>query len=160
MRKSAYKRNSKGVQLIEVAASAVALTVMTILCIDACIVVLGFMFNDAACRDAARAASQASTSSAALSIAKTTVAAHKGDGLFWSTPVITNSDVEFQDFGGKITATDVPYVTVTTNCAIKMPAPLFFLGSNLKPDGSFNSTCHYTFPLTNITLTIPGESQN
>lgn len=143
---------------MEVAVSAVALTVMTVFCLDACIVVLGFMFNDAACRDAARAASQASTATAALSIAQTTASSHKGDGYFWTTPAVTASDVVFEDYNGVITATNVPYVTVTTNCSIKMPAPILFLGANLKPDGTFQSTCHYTFPLTNVTLTIPGET--
>lgn len=157
-RNTRKKRNQRGLQLMEVAASAVALTVMTVFCIDACVVVLGFMFNDAACRDAARAASQASTATSAMNVAKTTVAAHKGDGYYWSTPTIGTNDVVFEDYGGKITATNVPFVTVTTNCSIKMPAPLLFLGADLKPDGTFNSTCHYTFPLTNITMTIPGEN--
>ncbi len=148
-------RNKKGLQLVEVCCSGAALSVMTIFCINACVVILGFMFNDSACRDAARAASQASTSTAALKLAQTTVAGHQGDGTFWSTPVVTANDIVFQDYGGTITPTNVPYVTVTSNCTIKMPAPLLWIGANLKPDGTFTSTCQYTFPLTNVNIVLP-----
>jgi hypothetical protein len=150
-------RDRQGMQLIEVACSAVALAVMTIFCIDACVVLLGFMFNDSACRDAARAASQSSSAAAALLIAQTTVAAHKGDGYFWSTPQVASSDVVYQDYGGNITTTNVPYVTVTSRCTIRMPAPLLFLGSNLKPDGTFQSASCYTFPITNVNINIPAS---
>ena len=152
---SKQARATRGSQLAEVACSAVALAVMTIFCVDACVVILGYMFNDSACRDAARAASQASSASAALLIAQTTVTTHKGDGYFWSTPVITAADVVYQDYGGVITATNVPYVTVTTNCTIRMPAPILFLGARLNNDGTFQSTSRYTFPITNLTITIP-----
>jgi hypothetical protein len=155
---SSTSRGSRGSQIIEVACSAVVLVVITIFCIDAGVVVLGYMFNDSACRDAARAASQASSATNALLVAKTAVAAHKGDGYFWTTPAITPADVVYNDYGGVITATNVPYVTVTTRSTIKMPAPILFLGARLNNDGTFESICHYTFPITNITMNIPGES--
>lgn len=142
---------------MELAASAVALSVMAMFCLDACIVILGYMFNDACCRDAARAASQAKDAAGALLVARTTAASHKGDGFFWQAPTIADSDVNYQDYGGNISSTNVPYVTVKTSCLIKMPAPILFLGANLKPDGTFQSVCEYTFPITNINVTIPGE---
>lgn len=156
--RTAGKRSNRGLQLLEVAASATALTVMTVFCLDACIVILGFMFNDAACRDAARAASQTKSATQALLIAQKTAQSHQGDGNFWSTPLVESADVEYQDYGGTFSAVNVPYVTVTTHCSIKLPAPLLFLGADLKPDGSFQSKCSYTFPLTNINLVIPGEA--
>lgn len=150
---------ANGMQLIELACSAVVLAVVVVFCVDVCVVLLGFMFNDSACRDAARAASQASSASQALQVAQATVAAHKGDGYFCTTPAINPSDVIYQDYNGNITETNVPYTTVTTTCTVRLPAPLLFLGANLKPDGSFQSTCRYTFPITNITMIIPGESK-
>ncbi len=151
-------RSERGLHLIELACSAVALSVMAMFCLDTCIVILGFMFNDAACRDAARAASQAKDSTAALLVAQKTASAHKGDGVFCSTPAISSADVNYVDYGGNITSTNVPYVTVKSTCNIKMPAPILFLGANLKEDGLFQSVCEYTFPITNINLNIPGEA--
>ena len=156
-RSGVSSRNERGLHLVELACSAVALSVMAMFCLDACIVILGFMFNDAACRDAARAASQAKDSTTALLVAQKAALAHKGDGVFCSTPAITSSDVNYVDYGGNISSTNVPYVTVKSTCNIKMPAPILFLGANLKEDGLFQSVCEYTFPITNINVNIPGE---
>ncbi|MBX9571196.1 MAG: hypothetical protein K2X77_20030 [Candidatus Obscuribacterales bacterium] len=151
-------RNAAGTHLIELAASAVALSVMAMFCLDACVVLIGYQFNDACCRDAARAASQARDAASALKVARTTASAHKADGYFCSQPNITDADVMYQDYGGNISSTNVPHVTVKTTCNVKMPAPLFFLGANLKDDGTFQSISEYTFPITNININIPGES--
>lgn len=152
------RRSARGIHLVELAASAVALSVMAMFCLDATIVLLGYMFNDSCCRDAARAASQAKDAVSALKVARTTALAHRGDGIFWTQPQIGDSDVFYQDYGGNISSINVPYVTVKTTCFVKMPAPILFLGANLKPDGTFQSICEYTFPITNINVNIPGET--
>ena len=151
-------RNRRGIHLVELAASAVALSVMAMFCLDACVVLIGYQFNDACCRDAARAASQAKDAASALKVARTTVLAHRADGYFCSQPNVADADVMYQDYGGNISSTNVPHVTVKTTCNVKMPAPLFFLGANLKDDGTFQSICEYTFPITNININIPGEN--
>jgi hypothetical protein len=152
------RHTAKGSGLVEFACSICVLSVITLLCLNVCILVFGTVVNDQCCRDAARAASQCNSSATALAVARAAVAAHKTDGYFITAPQVAASGVVYEDFGGRPLPDQVPKVSVTTTCKIRIPAPLLFFQANLT-DGTINSVRTYVFPVTNYNLDIPGESQ-
>lgn len=140
--------------MVEVAASALFVVVLALLGLDLALAVLGASMNDSACRDAARAAAQANDSSKSLQMAQAALKGHKTDGFFVAQPAIgaLAGDFVYQDFGGSPPANVSPYVTVTTACNVRVPAPLFFYGAEFLQNGTLLFRQRYTFPIVKSRL--------
>lgn len=130
----------------------VLFVVMSVLCLDMGYVIMGSQVNDRACRDAARAAAEADNYATALKLAQAAVAPHKGDGYFVSSPTVDASAFTYEDFGGDPPPNTSPFVSVTTNCDIRIPAPIFFLGANFGATGTMNFSKTYVFPIVKTQL--------
>lgn len=157
----AGQRRARGMAAVELACGSVFLLVLTLLAIDITILMLGYELNDRACRDACRAAAQQSTQAAAQNAAMTILKTHKADGNYVTDPVMLTGpgDFQYEDFGGDPTAGN-PTVTVTTECQVKTPVPLTFVGSVFGQDASGNNMAwtfrkRYTFPIVTFNLVLP-----
>jgi len=146
---------------VELACGSVFLLVLTLLAIDITILMLGYELNDRACRDACRAAAQQASPQAAQVAATTILKTHKADGNYVTDPILLlgPGDFQYQDFGGNPTAGN-PTVTVTTECKVKTPVPLTFVGSAFGQDAqgdnmSWTFRKRYTFPIVTFNLVLP-----
>ena len=133
--------------VLELVTSALFIVVFALLGQDLALAVLGASMNDSACRDAARAAAQANDSSKSLQLAQAALKGHKSDGFFVSQPVLgaLAGDFVYQDFGGSPPADISPFVTVTTQCTVRVPAPLFFYSAEFLKNGLLEFRQRYTF---------------
>jgi len=140
-----------GTALIEVGISLSLLIVLAALGSDLALITFGMSLNDAACRDATRAAAQQSTSVNALSAAQTQLKIHATDGVFISQPTLVSTsspNFVYNDYGGASPPTNgSPYVTVTTAVNVKLPAPVFFFGATFLPNGYLQFIRSYTYPI-------------
>jgi hypothetical protein len=147
------KRNGQsGVDAGEVAIASILMVAMAALASDITLLIFANSLNDSACRDAARAAGQNSTSAAALVAAKAQLIMHATDGNFISQPTLTSTqapDFVYNDYTGNPPANTSPYVTVTTGVNVKLPFLLDLFGANFY--GGSNHTVlftrRYTFPI-------------
>src|SRR5688572_14803793 len=121
--KVARRGRESGLVLIEMAVMLPIFVTITLLCLDAQLVLLAARFNDMACRNAARAAAEASSQSDATSRAKTALRAYKTDNPFLTSPQL-DGVVIFETRNGDPLAG--PFVGVTTRVSAKLPAPIVF----------------------------------
>ncbi len=150
--KSRLRSRRQGHTLIEVSMLSILFVVIGVLCLDVGYLIMGSEMNDRACRDAARAAAEGDNYATALQLAQTAVVAHRGDGYFVSNPTVNTGSFLYQDFGGSPPPNTSPFVSVTTSCNIRMPAPIFFLGASFGGQGDMNFTKTYVFPIVKTQL--------
>ncbi len=146
------RSGSVGSAIIELSIIASLLVVITLLCANVGIIALASTINDSACRDAARAAAQASSSSTALKLAQAAIKAHYADGYFVTQPTINTSAFVYQDYAGNPPPATSPYVQVTTSSNVRIPAPIVFFGAKFGSGGSLTFTRTYTFPIVKTQL--------
>lgn len=146
------RRIQAGSLTIEVSMIAGFLCVMAAFCSNLGLVTLAASVNDLACRDAARAAAQASTSDVALKMAQAAVLAHTTDGYFITQPTVSSADFVFQDYAGNPPANTSPFVQVTTISTVKVPAPVMFWGAKFEENGLLTCRRTYTFPIVKTQL--------
>ncbi len=148
------KRDGRGggSAIIELSMVASVLVVMALLCANLTVVGLATSVNDSACRDAARAAAQASSPGQALSLAQAAIKAHHADGYYISQPTIDSSAFVYQDFAGAPPLDTSPYVEVTTSTDVRIPCPLIFLGAQFSKRGTLTFRRTYTFPIVKTQL--------
>lgn len=158
-RKRAHRQ--RGLAAVEIACGSLFMCVLLLLAIDVSVLMLGYEVNDKACRDACRAAAQQSSSAEAINAAQAILKTHQTDGSFVTQPVLVtgSNNFQYQDFGGNPLAGN-PTVTVTTECRVKTPVPLVFVGSNFGHDGSWVNDYwtfrkKYTFPIVTFSLQLP-----
>lgn len=151
-RQNHLPRPGKGHNLIELAMLSLLFVVIALLCLDVGYLILGSQVNDRACRDAARAAAQADNSYTALQLAQAAVAPHKGDGYYVGSPTVDRSSFTYEDFGGNPPPNTSPYVSVTTNCSIHLPAPVLFAGSRFGNFSGLQFSKTYVFPIVKTQL--------
>lgn len=144
-----------GHTLIELSMLSVLFVVMSVLCLDMGYLIMGSQMNDRACRDAARAAADADNYATALQLAQAAVVPHRGDGYFVTNPTVDSSQFLYQDFGGDPPPNTSPFVRVTTNCNIRLPAPIFFLNSSFGSSGAMTFSKTYIFPIVKTQLYLP-----
>jgi Flp pilus assembly protein TadG len=152
-------RKTSGISAIEVGCGLVFLLVLTLIAIDITILLLGYEFNDRACRDACKAASQQSSSDAAQAAAAETLKVHKADGNYVTDPIllIGAGEFKYQSFAA---TTGNPTVTVTTECKVKTPVPLTFVGDLFSEhltgrDDSWTFRKRYTLPIATYNAQVP-----
>ncbi len=140
-------RKTNGAAILELAIIAVLLVAIAMFCVDVLILALGSGLNERASRDAARMAAQSSSYGGALLLAQTAVKAYQGDGYFVTTPTVDAASFTYNDFGGNPPADTSPYVQVTTNTTVRIPAPVFLWGVNFGSNGTMTFSKTYTFPI-------------
>lgn len=159
-------RNPQGSSFIEVGIASVAMAVIVFLAIDAYIWMQAFMLNDIACRDACRAAAQASSPTS-------TVAAYKAAAINAATrelqlhsvtpprpyignPTFVAGGFLWQDYGASNGGTmpappQTPYVRVQSSMNVNLPVPIFM--GNTMSGGSLVFQRSYSMPI--VTLPPP-----
>lgn len=151
-------RSNKGIaNFIEISAGALFMVVLALLGLDICMAIFGANMNDHACRDAVRAAATADTRGKALAMAQTALKAYVSDGRFMTTPQLLVLD--YQDWNGSPPADTSPYVSVTCQTTVTIPAPIFFNGASFMKDGRAQFTQCYTYPIVKAQfINYPGGS--
>ncbi len=152
---------NKGLAAVELACGSVFLLVLTLFFIDITVLMLGYELNDKACRDACRAAAQQGTPMDAQNAAAAILRTHRADGNFVTDPILLTGPTyfQYQDYVGDPTAGN-PMVTVTTECRVKTPVPLGFVGSLFGHDSSWQNNSwtfrkQYSFPIAAFNLVLP-----
>jgi Flp pilus assembly protein TadG len=140
--------------------------VVTVLALDIGVMILASGTNERACRDAARAAAQATTSASALQAAQAACASHaQNGGYFASPPTVDSTTFLYQDFaatnGVPPQPNTSPFVRVTTQVTVTIPAPIVFMGL-VKFGGPGQNTMNfrktYVFPIVRAPLFLNGAS--
>lgn len=145
---SSTERSSSGVVgFIELIAGMFFLVMLALMGIDVCLAIVGASMNDHACRDAARAASAANNRGKAWKLAQGAMKLYQADGYFVTQPTLVPGGFIYNDYNGAPPLDTSPYVTVTTQCDVRLPAPIFFHGVSFMKDGKAQFTQRYTFPI-------------
>lgn len=111
--------------------------------------------NDRACRNAARAAADASTRDASLLRAQAAVAACRTNAVLYGPVSLDTAKFVFEDFNGTPPANTEPYVSVTTIMPCVVPAPINLLGNKIGITQTTNFTRTYRFPIVKLKLYLP-----
>jgi hypothetical protein len=146
-------RSPRAMSFMEIAATSFLAVLFVLLGVDICLLLFGCYINDAACRDAARAAAQASDSAKGNAYAVAAVKARVTDGNFISQPTLVQGGFVYQDFGGQPPVNDTPYVTATTKVTVTLPVPIAFFSATFINKMDFTQT--YTFPLVRTKYLLP-----
>lgn len=157
-----YRTKKGAMGFAEIAACSLFIVVLALLGLDICLAIFGASMNDRACRDAARAAAQANDSVKAYQLAQAALKSHNTDGFFVTQPVMTAGpgDFIYQDYGGSPPPDQTPFVTVTTQCTVRVPAPIFFFGAEFLKNGTAQFRQRYTFPVVKSKLLTYGIMQS
>ncbi|HEY9778248.1 MAG TPA: hypothetical protein V6C81_31085 [Planktothrix sp.] len=153
-RNSSRSRSKRGIGCLELGLSSFLMVVCSALGLNMTLMVMGMSLNDSACRDAARAAAQQSTSALALKSAQAQLLVHATDGSFISQPSLSSTaspDFVYNDYSGNPPTNASPYVTVSTIVAIRLPFPMLFFSQRVATN-SLNFKRTYTFPIIKETF--------
>ncbi len=146
-------RNSGGHNVIELGCIMIALAVVTVLSVDIGVVMLAASTNERACRDAARAAAQASDATNALRLAQAACKTHAVNNIFLTNPSVDGNNFVYQDYSGSPPPDTSPYVSVVTWIDVHVPAPVAFAGAKFNPNnGTMTLRKEYTFPIVKTQL--------
>jgi hypothetical protein len=146
-------RNTRGAAILELGFIATLTVLITLFCVDVLVLLIGSGSNERACRDAARMAAEATNYNNALNLAQLASKAYQGDGYFVTTPVVDKTSFQYNDYGGSPPSDTSPYVSVSTSCQIRLPAPIFLYGLNFnRSNMTFTKT--YTFPIVTTAMPI------
>jgi len=116
---------------------------------NATVIILACNVNDAACRDAARAAAQTTSATQALMAAQTQLNIHSHGAFFVTQPALSSTsapDFVYNDFGGSPPPDTSSFVAVTTIVNINIPAPIIFFGTKFG-SGPIVYRKRYVFPI-------------
>jgi hypothetical protein len=140
------QRNSRGFSFAEIGASSVFIIFLVIVSLDMWFLLIAAPINDAACRDAARAAAQGADSTTAGNLAASAISARQNQSsMFIQPPKIIN--FTYQDFQGNPPPNTTPYVSVTTQSQVTPIIPLSVFGSMIIGGQTINFTQTYTYPI-------------
>lgn len=144
------KLKTSGISAVEMVCGWVFVLVLTLIAIDVTILLLGYDFNERACRDACKAASQQTSADAAQAAAVATLKTHKADGNYVTDPILLIGAGQFK-YQGLTSTSENPSVTVTTECKVRTPVPLTIVSSLLskdaKKDEAWTFRKRYTLPI-------------
>ncbi len=154
-------RDAEGSSFIEVAIASVALGVIVFIGLDAYVWTQAFMINDLACRDACRAAAQATSTTktaAAYALAAKNAAQRELDLHIVSGPWIKNPQlvsINWNDMGasnGKPMppAPQTPNVRVRTSLDVNLPVPIRFMNQTVQNSGTLTFHRSYTMPIVKL----------
>lgn len=154
-------RNENGTSFIEVGIASVAMAVIVFMAIDMYVWVQAFMLNDLACRDACRAAAQASSTTntvaayktAAQNAATSMLLLHSVPRPYIGNPTFVAGGFVWQDYGasngGPMPAIpQTPYVRVQSSLNVNLPMPIF-MGQSMGSSGLVFQRS-YSMPIVNL----------
>ncbi len=144
-----------GQTMIELASIMVCMVPLMLLALDISLLTLAAAVNDHACRDAARAAAQTKDYTAGLSAARAIVSSYPSNSFILTKPTVLTNSFVYEDFGGNPPDNESPYVSVTTEMKVKIPAPIFFFGAKFSKDGYLKLNRSYLFPIVKCELNLP-----
>jgi hypothetical protein len=141
-------RNRNGSLIVDFAAGLFVFPIVTLLSINVGLVGLGAWVNDAACKDAARAAGQKSDPTIAKVAAQKVVDGYAANGVLGKIRLDDEGTnfayVVLRDINGE-DGLNRAFVRVTTKVTIRMPAPVIFAENKLSD--SITLRQQYTFPV-------------
>lgn len=141
------KKRKQGFGALEAVTSSIFIIVAVILSLDCWFMITAARVTDAACRDAARAASQTTSSTAANDAAMAAVQPYAQ----YASRMMTAPQVSV-NYNGSSTP---PTVTVVTTVTVTPFVPLNFLNSTSE-GFSFSQT--YSFPVINSSVGVSATS--
>lgn len=155
------KRDDTGSSFIEVGIASVAMAVIVFLCMDAYVWMQAFMINDLACRDACRAASQASSTTNTVAAYKTAaqnaatreLQLHSKPRPYIGNPTFVGGGFVWQDYGASNgnpmpAVPQTPYVRVQTSMNVNLPVPILMPGTMVAKPLVFQRS--YSMPIVNL----------
>lgn len=147
-----HGRSQKGSCMIDLGFACLALIVLAVFGMNMCFALVSFSMTDRACRDAARAAAQASNRTQAQQLAQAVLRSYKSQSSLMVTQPLLQS-LDFTDFGGNPPSGQSPFVRVTTFSSVRMPAPVRVFGQNV-----FSATIPlrktYVFPIVKVNVPV------
>lgn len=141
------RRSNRGTTLIDLSIACMVIIGFAITALDFGGAMMAFGITDRACRDAARAAAQGSSSTEAKRLATAVIKSYANTSGVLSSPQVDT--VTFNDFGGHPPDGVSPFVTVTTSARATVLAPLNLFGHDLL-SGNFPMRKTYTFPIVKL----------
>lgn len=135
--------------MIELAFSTMFIVFMALFALDIGVALLCYGNLDRTARDATRAAAQGTT---ALEAQKLATAAMRSYGLpraMASPPQVVN--FVYNDFGGTPPSGRTPFVHITLQSRINIPAPISLFGADI-PSSPVFITRGYTFPIVRLKI--------
>lgn len=147
-----FRRHARGSSIIELGFIGVIMSAMAVVCVNVGLLVFAAWMNDAACRDATRAAAQQSTAEDAQAAAILASKQFGADTSVIGHPVVLTGPAEFKyqnfhDADGMPDHKKGPRVTVTTRLNTKLPCPVIWNGTKLTDLIVFKQA--YTYPILN-----------
>jgi hypothetical protein len=144
-------RKNSGSLILELTACTFLFTFFAVLAVHVGVMIFGAFLNDAACRDAARAAAQGKTITQATQLAQAVLVSHKQTNSFLTSPILL-TPIVYQDFGGNPPNPQTsPYVQVTTTTTANLPfGALNFQGLIFTQDKQLTFSQTYTFPIVRV----------
>lgn len=124
-------------------------SILALAAVNFILLLMGYSSNDAACRDAARAAGTADSMAVAETAAVTACACHHTDGFMVSQPALDKANFHFADDENSI----LPYVSVSTDCQVLLPLQCSFSGSD--KGGRVGTRRKYVFPALSLIQETP-----
>lgn len=140
-------RNRRGTGLAELAMAGCILIGMALFALDIGVAMMTFNLNDRACRDAARAAAQASDATEAENLAKQIIKSYPHVGVLATNTQVLG--VKYVDFNGNPPANESPFVAVTTRTDCRTIAPLRIFGAEMVK-AKFPVVKTYVFPIVKL----------
>jgi hypothetical protein len=156
------QRRRSGMGTVELAISGFVGVLFACLAVDMGLMMLGNQLLDRATRDAARAAAGQTTAALAKQAANAALKNHAADGFYVTTPVLSNPDFVYEDWGGTPQGQTVPpgsgpqsgrvaqasFVSVTATNTVALPANLSMMSGALSLKMGALSTGKMTFRRT------------
>jgi hypothetical protein len=159
-------RQQSGQVTVELACVAFLFVVLTLLCVDAAVLMMATSTLDEAVRDAGRAAAEQPDKTKAQNAADQAAKKHLGT----NNPLLTNLNLTVTDYqsvadAGCIDSTSgttgltpcgagqmqgTPFVKLNAKVDAHVPAPIFFFGASFGEGGTLTFQQVATFPILNI----------
>lgn len=156
MRNSAQNRRDRCGQLVvELVVACLLFLPISILGFCTIVCEIATSINDRACRDAARAAADASDFATALKKAQAVMVSHSTSGPLYGPAKLDVSKFVFEDYIGTPPPNALPYVSVTTVMPCVIPAPIRLFSEQIGDKQTVNFTRTYRFPIIKLKLYLP-----
>lgn len=147
-------RSRKGSVLLEFVCVTWMFTLAALVGVNCGVLAFAAAINDAACREAVRAAAEQNSPEAARQAASAALSRFSVESPIMSSPQLRQSseqDFQFQTYAGEDGRTQLnrgPFVRVSTEVRTKMPAPIIFSYAGLTDNLQFVQS--YNYPLVQL----------
>lgn len=148
-------RRHSGHVLIELILACVLIIPLSILGCSLLVVEIAVGANDRICRNACRAAAEASDAATSLKLAQAVLATQNVHGAFYGPVTLNASQFVYQDYAGNCPEGETPHVSVTTQMPCVTPAPVRFISSHIGLPSTLTFVRTYRFPIVKLKLYLP-----